>query len=164
MIEPRFTLSGLAVLLLAWAGPLPGLVPQSFAAHMTLHMSVVGIGIPLLAAGLAPALSGKRLLKSQLALPIAVSLLDLVVVWGWHAPAPHHASRESALVLAVEQASFALVSLLVWVIALAGAGGVVVALLIGVVVSVAFTLWVGCAQGETHDNRWGDPPLNALAV
>ena len=102
MIEPRFTLLGLAVLLLAWAGPLPGLVPQSFAAHMTLHMSVVGIGVPLLAAGLAPALSGTGLLRSQMALPIAVSLLDLVVVWGWHAPAPHHASRESGLVLAVE--------------------------------------------------------------
>lgn len=122
MIEPRFTLAGLAVLLLAWAGPLPGLVPQSFAAHMALHMSVVGIGIPLLAAGLAPALAGTRVLKSQLALPIAVSLIDLVVVWGWHAPAPHHASRESGLVLVVEQASFALVSLLVWLVALAGTG------------------------------------------
>jgi uncharacterized membrane protein YhaH (DUF805 family) len=48
--------------------------------------------------------------------------------------------------------------------ALAGAGGVVMAFLVGFVVAIGFTLWVGCAQGETHDNRWGEPPLNALAV
>lgn len=48
--------------------------------------------------------------------------------------------------------------------ALAGAGGVVVALVLGFLVSIAFTLWVGCSEGQTGDNRWGDPPLNALAV
>ena len=119
MIDRPFTIAGLLILLLAWAGPLPGMVAASFAAHMALHMTVVGIGVPLLAAGLAPALAGQRLLRSQLALPIAVSLLDLVVVWGWHAPALHHASRTSVWALIIEQASFALVSLLVWVVALA---------------------------------------------
>lgn len=119
MIDRPLTIAGLLILLLAWAGPLPGMVPASFAAHMALHMTVVGIGVPLLAAGLAPALAGQRLLRSQLALPIAVSLLDLVVVWGWHAPALHHASRTSLWALIIEQASFALVSLLVWVVALA---------------------------------------------
>lgn len=113
------TLAGIAILLLAWAGPLPAMVPASFAAHMALHMTVVGIGVPLLAAGIAPALAEQRLLRSQLALPIAVSLLDLVVVWGWHAPALHHASRTNGWALAAEQISFALVSLLVWVVALA---------------------------------------------
>lgn len=120
MTERTLTLVGIAVLLLAWAGPLPAMVPGSFAAHMTLHMSVVGIGVPLLAAGIAPALAGQRLLRSQLALPIIVSLLDLVIVWGWHAPTLHHASRTNPWALAVEQLSFALVSLLVWVMALAG--------------------------------------------
>lgn len=119
MIDRPLTIAGLLILLLAWAGPLPGMVAASFAAHMALHMTVVGIGVPLLVAGLAPALAGQRLLRSQLTLPIAVSLLDLVVVWGWHAPALHHASRTSLWALAVEQASFALVSLLVWVVALA---------------------------------------------
>lgn len=50
------------------------------------------------------------------------------------------------------------------VFALAGVGGVVVAAVLGFVVTVGFTLWVGCAQGQTLDNRWGDPPLHALAV
>ena len=74
-------LAGLVVLAFAWAGPLPARVPESFAAHMMLHMLVVGVGVPLLAIGLA---GGVRL-RSQVSLPIAASLVDLVVVWGWHA-------------------------------------------------------------------------------
>ncbi len=110
-------LGGLAVLVFAWAGPLPQLVGQSFAAHMWLHMMVVGIAVPLIAAALAPRLS----MTSRLAWPIVVSILDFVVVWGWHAPLLHHASRSDPLVLALEQFSFFAVSLLVWLVALAGA-------------------------------------------
>jgi putative membrane protein len=109
-------LVGASVLLFAWAGPLPHLVPQSFAAHMWLHMLVVGIAVPLLAAWLAPRLA----ITSALALPVVVSLLDFVVVWGWHAPALHHASRTEPWVLAIEQFCFFAVSLLVWLVALAG--------------------------------------------
>lgn len=108
--------AGALVLLFAWAGPLPGLVPQSFAAHMWLHMLVVGVAVPLLAAWLAPRLA----ITSALALPIVVSLLDFVVVWGWHAPALHHASRSMPMVLVAEQASFFAISLLVWLVALSG--------------------------------------------
>jgi putative membrane protein len=118
MIDRPLTIAGLAVLLLAWAGPLPGMVAGSFAAHMALHMVVVGIGIPLLAAGIGPFVAQRNWLGSQLALPIAVSILDLVVVWGWHAPALHHASRSQPWALVAEQASFAVVSLLVWLVAL----------------------------------------------
>ncbi|KKB84739.1 hypothetical protein VW29_09935 [Devosia limi DSM 17137] len=122
MIDRLLTMTGIAVLALAWAGPLPGMVRGSFAAHMTLHMTVVGIGIPLLAAGIGPLVARRNWLRSQLALPIAVSVIDLVVVWGWHAPALHHASRTQPWALAAEQASFALVSLLVWLVALASTG------------------------------------------
>jgi putative membrane protein len=123
MISRPFIWIGLALLLAAWVGPLPRLVPESFAAHMGLHMSVVGIAIPVVAAGLAPQVANHPWLRSQLALPIAVSLLDLVVVWGWHVPALHHASRVSGWVLAVEQGTFALAALLVWVSALAAPSG-----------------------------------------
>ena len=109
-------IAGLAILLLAWAGPLPGLVPDSFAAHMSLHMLVVGIAVPLLAIALAPRFS----FGSAMTLPIVVSLADFLVVWGWHAPVLHHASRSMPLMLAVEQATFFGVSLLVWLVALAG--------------------------------------------
>ena len=119
MIDRWLTMAGIAVLALAWAGPLPHLVAGSFAAHMTLHMTVVGIGIPVLAAGVGPWVASRGWLRSQVALPIAVSVIDLIVVWGWHAPALHHASRMQPWALAAEQASFALVSLLVWLVALA---------------------------------------------
>lgn len=118
MIDRWLTLAGIAVLLLAWAGPLPGMVAGSFAADMTLHMTVVGIGVPLLAAGIGPYVARKTWLRSQVALPIAVSILDLVVVWGWHAPALHHASRTLPWALGAEQASFAVISMLVWLVAL----------------------------------------------
>lgn len=119
MIDRWLTSAGLGVLLLAWAGPLPSMVAGSFAAHMALHMMVVGIGVPLLAAGIGPWVAASGWLRSQLALPIAVSIVDLVVVWGWHAPALHHAARMQPWALAAEQLSFALVSLLVWLVALA---------------------------------------------
>lgn len=119
-MSPRvLTFTGLAILALAWAGPLPGMVPGSFVAHMSLHMAVVGIGVPILAAGIAPAIAGHPFMRSQLALPVAISLLDFVVVWGWHTPALHHASRTDAWALGFEQLSFAVVSLAVWVLALA---------------------------------------------
>lgn len=123
-MSPRlFTALGTLLLLLAWAGPLPHLVPDSFAAHMALHMAVVGVAVPVLAIGLAPMIADHPWLRSQLALPMAVSLLDLVIVWGWHTPALHHASRTSAWSLVYEQASFAFASLLVWVLALAAPRG-----------------------------------------
>jgi putative membrane protein len=117
-VTPRLLiLAGGAILLFAWAGPLPGLVPQSFAAHMALHMLVVGIGAPVLASGIAPFISN---LRWPLALPIAASLVDLVIVWLWHVPALHDASRSSAFALTLEQFSFAAAALLVWLVALTG--------------------------------------------
>ncbi|MBJ3785015.1 cytochrome c oxidase assembly protein [Devosia sediminis] len=123
-MSPRVLIGlGVVLLIAAWAGPLPRLVPESFAAHMALHMGVVGIAVPILAAGLAPLVADHPLFRSQLALPIAVSLFDLVIVWGWHTPALHHASRTSGWMLTYEQASFAIASLLVWVLALAAPAG-----------------------------------------
>lgn len=138
-MERWLTISGLTVLAFAWLGPLPGLVPASFAAHMQLHMTVVGIGVPLLAAGIAPKLGQMGLLRSAVVLPIIASLIDFVVVWGWHAPALHHASRTSGWVLAIEQASFAAVSLLVWVVALAAGGATSRAAALGGAMTLFFT-------------------------
>lgn len=118
MIDRWLFIAGALILALAWAGPLPRLVTGSFAAHMSLHMIVVGIAIPLLAAGMGPLVAARGWLRSQVSLPIAVSVLDLVVVWAWHAPALHMASRTWPWALALEQVSFAVVSLLVWLVAL----------------------------------------------
>lgn len=111
---------GLALLAFAWAGPLPRLVPVSFAAHMTLHMTVVAIAVPLIAIGIALRFAGFVARNEARALAIAVTLIDVVVIWGWHTPYLHHASRSEPITLAIEQASFAAVTLLVWVVAFAG--------------------------------------------
>jgi len=121
MTGTALILGGAAVLAFAWGGPLPGLVPGSFAAHMTLHMVVVGTGAPLIAIGLALHLrDGGRLATLPPAVPAVLTVLDLVVVWGWHAPALHHMARSEPVVLGIEQASFALVTLGLWVSAFTG--------------------------------------------
>lgn len=114
-------LSGAAVLAVAWLGPLPGLARDAFSAHMTMHVSVVAIAAPLLALGLAGSpLDPVRKVPALFA-PVPASALELVVVWGWHAPALHHAARAVPGMLALEQASFLLSGLLVWLSAFGGA-------------------------------------------
>ena len=111
-------MAGVAILALAWAGPLPRLVPTSFAAHMTLHMLVVGVGVPILAAGLAR--RRRRNPAMPLLYPIIASMIDFAVIWVWHAPALHTASRLNPLALMLEQGSFAAAALLLWLVALTG--------------------------------------------
>jgi putative membrane protein len=105
-----FAVLGLAVLAAVWFGPLP----RSFAGHMTMHMGVVAVAAPLLAL----AAGGVRLRFS----PIVASVIELVVVWGWHTPALHAAARHGPAAFVVEQASFLASGLLVWVTSL-GPGG-----------------------------------------
>lgn len=111
---------GLVVLAAAWLGPLPQLAANSFVAHMTMHVSVVALAAPLLATGLGSSwLDVTRLAPAVLA-PVPVSLLEMVVVWAWHAPALHHASRHGGWALVLEQGMFLLVGLLVWLFAFGG--------------------------------------------
>ena len=116
-MNPRLILiAGIVVLVFAWAGPLPEMVRDSLAAHMWLHMTVVGIGVPLLAMGIS------RLwhLRLPIWLAVAASLIDFAVIWLWHAPGLHHAARSAGHALALEQASFAAAAMLVWLVALQG--------------------------------------------
>ena len=128
---------GLVVLAVVWIGPLPEWSRHSFAAHMAMHMSVVAVAAPLLAAGVAggrcdpvrwlamrtagngpPA--GWMLVPAVLLSPVVASVIEFVIVWAWHAPALHHAARHSTALLVVEQGSFLAVGLLVWLAAFGG--------------------------------------------
>ncbi len=112
--------AGLLVLAAAWLGPLPALAREAFSAHMTMHVSVVALAAPLLALGLAgSALDPVRKVPALFA-PVPASALELVVVWGWHAPALHHAARHSAAAMALEQGSFLATGFLVWLAAFGG--------------------------------------------
>ena len=121
---------GLAVLAVAWS-PLPALaLGGPFAAHMLRHLLLVAVAAPLLALAVMrrrPAWGGSL---GRICPPLLASALEFVVVWGWHAPALHHAARAASLPLLVEQALFLGSGLLLWVTALARPAAGIVALLV----------------------------------
>jgi putative membrane protein len=129
---------GLVVLALVWLGPVPQLLPGPFAAHMTMHMGVVAVAAPLLAFGVAGGRFDPARRAPALFSPVPASLVELLVVWAWHAPALHHAARHSTAGLVLEQATFLASGLLVWASSVGGdareggarAGGGVLALLL----------------------------------
>jgi putative membrane protein len=122
------SLTGVLLLAAIWLGPLPGLARLSFSAHMTMHMGVVAVAAPLIALALSrstlwsPASAGLTGTR-WIAAPIAASMIELVVVWAWHAPALHQAARHQPWALILEQGSFLLAGLLLWVTALGGGSG-----------------------------------------
>lgn len=118
---PRVLLiAGIVTLAATWLGPLPHMARHAFFAHMTMHMAVVAVAAPLISLGLAGGRFDPVRKAPALFAPIPASILELVVVWAWHAPGLHHAARHAASGLAVEQAMFLLCGLLVWLSAFGG--------------------------------------------
>lgn len=112
--------AGACVLLGVWLGPLPRLAPGSFSAHMVMHMGVVAVAAPLIAFGIARGRWDPVRLAPRLLSPIPASVVELIAVWAWHAPALHHVARHSTLGLVVEQGTFLVAGLLVWLTAFGG--------------------------------------------
>jgi putative membrane protein len=128
--------AALLTLALLWFGPLPRLAATDFTAHMTMHMGVVALAAPLLAAALAGGPLDPVRRHPVLFGAVAASVVELVVVWAWHAPALHHAARMSAIWLTAEQSMFLIGGFSLWISSLGGdrtgsrAGAGVVALLL----------------------------------
>ncbi|QJD57502.1 cytochrome c oxidase assembly protein [Pseudomonas sp. gcc21] len=111
----------LGFLLLAsfWLGPLPAMSRTAFSAHMLLHLGIVALVAPLLALGLSRAgvqLDGMRNLRGWAILAFSV---EMIVVWGWHAPVLHEAAARHVSVFVVQQLSFLLAGLAVWLLGFA---------------------------------------------
>lgn len=113
-------LIGFGVLACAWLGPLPGLAAHAFSAHMTMHMAIVTAAAALFALGLAGGRLDPARRWPSVFSPIAASVGELIVVWGWHAPGLHTFARESGVGLVLEQGSFLLVGLWLWLSAFGG--------------------------------------------
>lgn len=113
--------AGLAVLAAAWIGPLPALAMTRFWAHMTMHLLVVALAAPLIALALAGSFLDPARRVPLLFSPLPAALAELVVIWGWHAPAAHDAARLAPEIFVAEQGSFLLVGLFVWLSAFGGA-------------------------------------------
>ena len=122
----------------AWLAPLHEQSPRGFAAHMTVHMTIVVLASPLIALGLAGSRFDPVRHAPVVFAAIPASLLELVVVSAWHAPALHHAARLRPAIFVAEQASFLAAGLFLWCSVLGGdaamrakrAGSGVVALLL----------------------------------
>ncbi len=122
MTRRAFLILALLALAGLWLGPLPARIPRSFSAHMALHMGVVALASPLFALGLAGARHDPVRRFPRLFSPIPWSFMELIVVWGWHAPAFHHLARHSLSGLALEQAMFFASATAVWLAAFGGDG------------------------------------------
>lgn len=119
-MRPLPFIAGLGVLAAAWLGPLPALAKQLFSAHMSLHVAVIAVAAPLLAVAIAGSRFDPVRSMPVLFSPVPASIVELVVVWLWHAPALHHLARHSDLMHALEQGSFLAAGLLVWLAAFGG--------------------------------------------
>ncbi len=104
---------GLLLLAFIWGGPLFAAGENSFTAHMLAHMGVVAIAAPLIAIGLAGT-KWDFSRRSRLFSPVPASLLELVVVWIWHAPTLRALAETSPAAAAAEQASFLAAGLILW--------------------------------------------------
>jgi len=110
-------IAGSIALAAVWLGPLPALAGHSFSAHMTMHMGVVAIAAPLIALGIAGSRYDPVRVAPRLFAPIPASFIELIVVWAWHAPGLHHSARHGAAWLAIEQGTFLLCGLFLWLAA-----------------------------------------------
>lgn len=95
----------------------------SFAAHMALHMGLVAVAAPgigwLLADGrFDPARRYPRSWMATAWWPLFASLMEFILVWGWHAPRLHHWAGAHMPMFLLEQASFLGVGVLLWLAAL----------------------------------------------
>ena len=120
MKQSAIFIFGLVTLAAIWFGPLPQLAHASFAAHMAMHMGVVAVAAPLLAFGIVGSKFDPVRGAPGLFPPIPLSLVELVVVWAWHAPALHRLARHGVAGLIFEQAGFLIAGLLVWLSAVGG--------------------------------------------
>ena len=107
-------LLGLACLAVIWLGPLLTAWRGSFAAHMLAHMGVVAVAAPLIGIGLSDWWRIRGARPAIIALPMGASIIELIVVWVWHAPLLRTLAETSPLATAVEQASFLVAGLFLW--------------------------------------------------
>jgi len=110
--------AGTVLLGALWLGPLPAMSRTAFSPHMVLHLGLVGVAAPLVAFGL---LRMNLLPRGRVtvAWAVAASLLDFVIVWGWHTPGLHELAARHPPYFVVQQAGFLVAGLAVWGVAFA---------------------------------------------
>jgi putative membrane protein len=110
-------LLGLTLAPVGWTAAAGG----GMTGHMAGHMLAVAVAAPLLAWGLGGTRWDAAGRWPRLVTPLAMSVAELVVVWGWHLPAARALAGASLAALVAEQAMFLTAGLLLWT-AVLGAG------------------------------------------
>lgn len=154
-------IAALLACLVAWAAAAPPLQQWPFTLHMVRHMLLVAMIAPLVV------ILWQRTARPLFVVsPLLATLLEFIVVWGWHLPAAHAAARDSLPGFMTEQVSFLVAGLLLWSAvlqpgaALAGAGGLLLTsmhmTLLGALVVLSPTAHTVHALGHSAQ------PLHAL--
>jgi putative membrane protein len=119
--------TGVAMLAAAWIVAAPG---HGITAHMTAHMAAVAIAAPLMAFGFAGTWADPASRWPLILTPMPMSLIELLVVWGWHLPAARAFVASSEAGLALEQGMFLIAGLLLWSACLGTRAAGIIALLL----------------------------------
>lgn len=90
------------------------LAPLGMSGHMAAHMIAVAVAAPLVALGLSGTRADPARRWPRVVTPMAMMLVELVTVWGWHLPALRHAADGSILLTMLEQMSFLGAGILLW--------------------------------------------------
>jgi putative membrane protein len=156
-------LSGLVALTFAWL-VLPQMAQHLFSAHMTMHMLVVAVAAPLIALSMSGSSWDVSKSSPILFAAIPASVGELIIVWGWHAPALHRFARQEVLGLMLEQSSFFLAGLWVWLSCLnpdrRGAG--IIGLLLTSMHMTLLGALLGLAPRPLYSHHHGSLNLSAL--
>lgn len=91
-----------------------------FTSHMVMHMLLVAVVAPLLALALAQSRFDPVRAAPWWFSPIPASTFELLIVWGWHAPAAHALAHHSPTAAWTEQATFLASGLWLWLSAFGG--------------------------------------------
>ncbi len=113
---------GVVMLIATWFGPLPQMARGSFSAHMAIHMVIVAVAAPAVAIGMANTRLDPVRGVPGLFAAIPASIVELVIVWAWHTPGLHHVARHSTWGFVLEQGTFFVSGLFVWLAAFGGDG------------------------------------------
>lgn len=111
----HLALAGCFVLAVAWSDLPSTIAPGPFSAHMVTHIAVMTVAAPLIAMAAAGTAADPTARWPALAMPVLFMLVELVAVWGWHAPALHRAARYWPPAFLMEQASFFAVGAMLWI-------------------------------------------------
>ena len=148
--------AGLAVLIALWCGPLPALSHTAFSAHMLLHLGVVVVAAPLLAALPGQWLAAATSFSAALGWTLLAAAFEMVAVWGWHVPVLHDLAGHTPGFFIAEQMSFLAGGLALWTVVLgarkaAQAGAAAIATFITFTHMTMFGLLLGLAPTLIYD-------------